>query len=415
MLAYHFPPLGGVAVMRVLRFCKYLPQYGWRPIVISVQGGGNEPRDESLLDEVPADLEVHRVPCFEPDNFADTWDKPREKIIRNLFKTFDFLLFPDDRAFWARPAARKAVSISRQTPIDIIWATAQPFTTLKAGMMASLQTGIPLVTDFRDDWTTSNADFRQRSPSRQKKEAELEQKILRASQAVISVTPGIVEALKARRPHGMPEEHFYLLPNGFDPEHFPPQEGGASDDTFTILHAGGIYPKRDPTVFLEGLKLFLQRHPEARSHTRVKFAGRIDPATYPLFQQEELKTIIECPGFLPHRVIRKEMRSSSVLLLLLEQVKTASWLYSGKIFEYIGAGRPILSLNPKASPLTEIIEATGFSHVASPDDPEETARALTILYRQRNHIPPPNKELQNRFNAANQARILADILERCVR
>ena len=84
MIAYHYPPLGGVAVMRVLRFSRYLRDYGWEPIVVCVDGGAkHEPRDADLLREVPAGIHIERVPCFEPDNFSDSWDIPREKVVRN--------------------------------------------------------------------------------------------------------------------------------------------------------------------------------------------------------------------------------------------------------------------------------------------------------------------------------------------
>ena len=93
--------------MRVLRFSKYLREFGWEPIVVCVDGGAkHEPRDQDLLLEVPPDLKVERVRCFEPDNYSDSWDIPREKVVRNLFKLFDKVLFPDDRSFWVGPVVQ---------------------------------------------------------------------------------------------------------------------------------------------------------------------------------------------------------------------------------------------------------------------------------------------------------------------
>jgi hypothetical protein len=205
LLAYHYPPLGGVAVMRVLRFSRYLSGYGWRPIVVCVDGGPrHEPRDPGLLSEIPPEALVYRVPCFEPDNYSDSWDIPREKVVRNLFKLFASTLFPDDRAHWVKPVVRQVRQIAREHQPSLIWATAQPWTTLLAGKACKEATGLPLVLDFRDDWTTSNADFRK--VKRLAREQALEQQILASADAVISVTPQIVEALRERRPSHLPAD-----------------------------------------------------------------------------------------------------------------------------------------------------------------------------------------------------------------
>ncbi|MBI3925958.1 MAG: glycosyltransferase [Armatimonadetes bacterium] len=413
MLSYHYPPLGGVAVMRALRFTRYLPEHGWKPVVVAVQGGGREPRDPQLLEEVPPEAEVHRVACLEPDNYSDSWEHPRQKIVRNLFKTFDFVLFPDDRALWIGPAARKAVELVRKYRADALWATAQPFSTLVAGLRVHRRTGVPLVVDFRDDWTTSNADFRRHSPGRQKREIALEAEILSAASAVVTVTPGIVDALRARKPPGTSDDKFHLLPNGFDPAHFPPRNGARQGTDFRILHAGGMYPRRDPRVFLEGLRRFLDAHPEARAHTRVRFAGRVDDRSRPLLEAGDLRGVVECPGFLPHRRVREELQASDVLLLLLEQVKTVHWLYSGKIFEYIAARRPILAPNPPDSPISEIIRETGIGEVVAPDSPGEVAAALSRLYERRNQPIEAAPAVVARYDARSQTGELARILESC--
>ncbi len=396
ILAYHFPPLGGVAVMRWLRFCRYLPERGFRPVLVCVAGGGQEPRDYRLLEEIPQEVEVHRVACFEPDNYCDSWEDPAQKVIRNLFKTFDFTLFPDDRAWWIEPAAAKAVELVKHHQAEVVVATAQPWSTLVAGMRVQQQTGARLVLDFRDDWTTSNRDFRRRKPNRQSREVELEAQVLKAASAAITVTPGIVEALRQRAPRNLPINY---LPNGFDPAHF--EERPDQTDDFTIVHAGGLYPKRDPAVFLEGWARFRQRHPEVS--TRLILAGKVDPAIAPQLDREG----IECPGFLPHHQVRNLLMQARVQLLLLEQVTTVNWLFTGKVFEYVGAGRPILMVGPPGSPLAQMVEATGNSVVCPPDSPEAVAEGLAFLHQ---HQQAPDPATRERYNARIQTAQLIEWL-----
>ena len=399
--------------MRVLRFSRYLAQYGWRPIVVCVDGGPkHEPRDPGLLSEVPNNVIVERVPCFEPDNYADSWEVPQEKVVRNLFKLFDKALFPDDRAFWVRPVVRRVKELVRQHQPSLIWATAQPWSTMVAGMRCKEATGLPLVLDFRDDWTTSNADFRR--TKRLAKEQRLEQQVLAAADAVISVTPQIVEALKARRPNTLSASKFYYIPNGFDPAHFEqPVEPAA---LFTILHAGGLYDKRPVKPLLEVLKCWFQEHPQRLAQVRVVLAGRSSTEVLADIESSGLSAVIEQPGFLSHAEVRRLMSSSSVNLLMIEQVKSAAWLFTGKAFEYLGARRPILMLGPQPSPLADLLTESGLGRVCSYEDPVATAKTVEQLFQETKQSHELAKSAKvDAYDARKQCAELAKVFEEVVR
>ena len=403
MLAYHFPPLGGVAVMRALRFSRYLQAFGYRPVVVSVEPSSRlpEPRDPGLLAELPSDLEVHRVPCLEPDNYADSWDFPADKIRRNLFKTFDFLLVPDDRALWIRPAARKAEKLAKRHRADLIWATAQPFSTLLAGLRASRASGVPLVADFRDDWTTSNADFRRNEPARQKKEEAMESALLAHASAVVSVTPGIVEALGRRCPD---PAKVHLLVNGFDPAHFGQQ--AKAPDKFRLVHAGGIYKHRNPQVLFDILRGLPE---ELRNQLECLFLGRVDRDSEAIFASAPAQ--VKSLGFQAHSVVRAHMQSADLNLLLLENVPTVNWLYTGKVFEYLGARRPILMLGPVHSPLADLVRESGLGRCREWTDTAGIGADILEAWRERAHPRPPCEEVITRYDARQQTRQLAELFD----
>lgn len=412
MLAYHYPPLGGVAVMRALRFSRYLADWGWQPIVVCVDGGGrHEPRDPDLLQEIPAEVVVERVPCLEPDLYSDSWAHPREKVIRNLFKLFDRALFPDDRAFWIRPVVRRVEALVQRHRPSVLWATAQPWSTLVAGMRAKQRTGIPLVLDFRDDWTTSNADFRK--TRHLARERELEQRVLSAADAVVSVTPQIIEALKQRRPAGQSEHRYHYLPNGFDPAHFaPPLPCPPPESPFTILHAGGLYEKRPISPLLDGLQAWIAQRPERRSSLQVILAGRCTPAVEREIADHPLADRFELRGFVSHREVRHLMQSSCVNLLMIEQVRSASWLFTGKVFEYLGARRPILMLGPDPSPLADLLRQSGLGNICPYGQPDRLAATLEELSTAHREGQSSVASAQvETFNARNQCAELAKIFE----
>jgi len=399
--------------MRVLRLSRYLPESGWKPVIVSVAGGGREPRDPGLLKQVAPEVEVHRVRCLEPDDFSDSWQHPPQKVVRNLFKTLDFLLFPDDRALWVGPAVRRAVRLARSLQARAIWATGPPFSTLVAGLKVHQRTGLPLVLDVRDDWTGFNSRFRTRRPARQAREEALERRCLEAASAVVSVTPGIVEALCQRRPEGVPAERFHLLPNGFDPAHFegvPP--GMTPSQDFRIVHAGSLYSTRSPKPFLDGLRLWLADcPPPVRERVRVLFMGRVEPCLEPLFQAPDLDGLLERIPFVPHSEALERVRGADLLLLVVDQVERADQIFTGKVFEYLGSERPILALVPPGSPLAEVLASSGVGLLAPPDDPEAIRCALAQAWSRRDNPPSPDPEVRSRYDARTQAGHLARLFE----
>lgn len=403
LLAYHFPPLGGVAVMRALRFCRYLRDYGFEPSVVCVEPHPNvgEPRDSELSQEIPPGVRVVRVGCLEPENYRNSWDYPWEKIRRNLFKTFDFLLMPDDRALWVRPASHAVMNLAKEIGAKLIWATAQPFSTLVAGMMASHKLRIPLVSDFRDDWTTSSALFRRNEPARLAKERQLEQKVLGASAAVVTVTPGIVEALKTRSPY---PDRVHFLPNGFDPAHYPKgPDRKSTEDTGTLIlcHTGGIYQHRSP----EPVFRLMERLSHSRPNLKVvaRFMGRVDRDSQHHFDST-WPGIVENLGFCNHTQVRQALMNSDLNLLILERVERAEWLYTGKVFDYLGAGRPILMFGPVHSPLADMIRQSGLGECVDWDDLAGAERfVLDLLENPRQ----PNQQIIDQFDARQQTGRLA--------
>lgn len=395
--------------MRVLRFSRYLTLHGWRPIVVCVEGGAHhEPRDPALLGEIPPEVTVERVPCFEPDNYSDSWDIPRQKVVRNLFKMFDKALFPDDRAFWVGPLVKRARRLAREHRAELIWATAQPWSTLVAGMKLKKATGLPLVLDFRDDWTTSNADFRK--TRRLPQEQALEQEVLSSADAVVSVTPHIVEQLRERRPAALPRSRFFYIPNGFDPAHFPPRETPPTCSPFTIVHAGGLYQKRPVTPLLELLNRWFEQHPHRANQVQVILVGQTSPEVRTEIDNSPHSHRIDCRGFVSHTEVRELMMSATLNLLMIERVKTAAWLFTGKVFEYIGARRPILMLGPDPSPLADLLRETGLGYVYDYERWDQAVECLEqVAAEPEVSLSSAQEEAISRYNAREQAGQLADI------
>nr|HDO80708.1 hypothetical protein [Candidatus Bathyarchaeota archaeon] len=93
IVSYEFPPLGGIGVQRVLKFVKYLPQYGWQPVVLTPKSPQYWVNliDESLLSEIPKEAKVYRTFSIEREKIF----KAVEKFSLKILRPFDKLLFKE--------------------------------------------------------------------------------------------------------------------------------------------------------------------------------------------------------------------------------------------------------------------------------------------------------------------------------
>ena len=139
VIAYHFPPGGGPGVQRVLKHVTYLREFGWRPIVVTVENGDFPARDESLLEKIPPDVIVERVPILEPYTlYRKFMGKKGAAVDVNVNKSKDqrsgwkerlsefiraTIFIPDARVAWIRPAAKRAIGIARKYNADAIYSS----------------------------------------------------------------------------------------------------------------------------------------------------------------------------------------------------------------------------------------------------------------------------------------------------
>lgn len=389
-------------MQRLLRFTRHLPRHGWQPRVLCGQppAYSSTPLDPSLLEELSPDLSVERLRVLEPERFCNNWSRPPQKVVRNLFKTFDFALVPDDQALWILPAALRAVRRARQWGADVLWATGPPFSTLVAGYWASRWSGLPLVADFRDDWTGLGADYRRNQGWRQRRELAQERAVLSQARLVLTVTPGLVDRLRARSPH---PERVRLLPNGFEPAHFA--SAPTTTEPRAFFYAGSLYAQRNPAALLQAYAAFRAGWSQPGPAPELHFAGRYSDELRPLFEP--------CPegvlhlGFLSHRDTCQRMSSALANVLLVDDT-LPDIVYSGKLLEYFGAGRPVLALTPLDSPVAQLLAEGRLGEVAPGDDPDRLLPALQRLAQDPARAPV--EAVVQRFNVENQVVQLAEWL-----
>ena len=367
-LAYNFPPHGGPGVQRSLKFVKYLQEFGWHPIVISAALEASLILDTTLLEDIPPGILIRRLPAFSIQRVladATSLGLKRVAVLLNLL-----LQIPDPGIFWAlkvRQAARELIDAYQS---ELIYSTSGPNSSHLAARWIHQDTGLPWLADFRDPWS-SNLVIPY-LPGYRQLNRWLERRTLADADRVVCVSKPWLADLQANL--GSCPDKFVTIPNGYDlddlPEPARPDRGGI----FTITHTGTLYRNRHPEGFLEAVRRLFQSGQMEPGQIRVRFIGRDSNKNIP--QAEWIETI----EYLPHNQMVDYLGVTHVLLLLLDTAPENAGNYSGKIYEYIAANRPVLGIVPPGGVAQKLIESTR-TGLAVTNDPEQIAAAILRLYR----------------------------------
>lgn len=394
IISYYFPPSGGPGVQRVLKFVRYLPEFGYRPVVLTVPEDAAFPvLDPSLLAEVPAETRVYRSPIREfydwyrrasgrpardaPVNLTTSAERPLGHRARWLNALRAAVFIPDGRAGWLPGGVREGLRACRDEKIELIFASGPPFTAHWIGRRLAEKTGLPLVLDFRDPWT--RAPFYPARPTWARRlDERLERSCVLRARAVITVGQEIRRDLLERIP-GAREDAIHVIPNGFDPADFAGKRG---DRPFlwTLAHTGTLPNRRFPMGLLHALRALLENDPDLSTRMQMRLAGHVPPDLEALFGAPPLDRIIRLEGYKPHQESVQLLLDSHLLLLLIEEGPGARGILTGKLFEYLGSRTPILALAPEGE-AADLIRRTGAGRVVDGNDAGAVEAALREALR----------------------------------
>jgi len=404
VIAYYFPPTGGAGVQRTLKFIKYLPEYGWQPVVLTIKKPPTHLTDRSLQDDTPKSIPIYRTPALLIPQYLP-WR------LRNFFRRW-FLII-DEQLGWLPIAARHGLMIIKNEGIKAIYTTSSPYTDHLIGLRLKQHTGLPWVADFRDPWI---GNFAVVFPTRWHAHInqKLEQQVLEKANRITVVSQPMKMALETRYPY-MPYDHVHLLPNGYDPADFD----GISpidkqNDKFTIIYSGSFYgQKQTPYYFLKGLRTFIDQHKISRQDLHVRFVGNMGSAVNEQIKGFDLSDIVQLIGYIPHRQSIAHLLAADLLLLVVGSGTGSEAVLTGKIFEYLAAQKTILCLAPPGA-AADLVQEAQAGVVVDPEDTEAIASRLASLYRkwkQGELKVNPKPEVIMRYNRHLLTGTLAKLLD----
>lgn len=423
-LTYYWPPSGGSGVQRPLKFVKYLQEFGWEPIVYTVENGEFPEIDESLLNEVPKNIQIIKRPIFEPFSIYKWFigQKKDYKLVAGYMhqkKTTKWteklalwirsnLFIPDARMFWIRPSIFYLSKYIRKHKIDAIITTGPPHSTHVIGLSLKKITKLPWIADFRDPWTqidywedlklTKWADRMHR---------KLEKEVLQNADKVVCVSPGWGNGLAE-----IGNREITYISNGFDEEDIHEEIKVDLDAQFSIVHIGMMGKARNHEVFWQAIKELREQNNEFRNDCLVKLYGKLDPSVFESVERFDLKSCVEFHNYVPHNQIVYIQKSAQVLYLSVNETANALGILTGKIYEYLAVKRPILCIGPEEGEAAKVVNEAGAGLVSGFRDLEKLKANILAFYQNyKNGIVFEGGKNIAKYSRKQQTKELVELLD----
>jgi len=399
MVAYHFPPLGGIASLRALRFARHLPSFGWEPWVVAPRRGDYQ-SDPSLVhpeDRVArtGSLELSRLARSAVGTLTPTLSLSGPSLrVRARAAIRHWLYRPDAQIGWYPFAVAAGRRLLREHRFDAILSSSFPVTAHLVGRRLHRDSGLAWVADFRDLWS----DW---SEARRASKARLEQSLLREATATTTVSPSYAEALRARG-----SRRVEVLTNGFDPEDFPTTSAPANG---VAAYLGTYYPGiQDLPTAIRAIGALAREG----SGLRLRFIGDYPSVLRPEVEAAGLESRTDATGFIPHPLAVEQLSRASVLLLggpTSADTVAMRGNVAAKVFEYLGSRRPILMIGDPDTDVAGMLRPFARACVVGVGRVDEAVDALRQLLRAG--TAPVDDRLLEPYTSRDLSRRLAGLLE----
>jgi glycosyltransferase involved in cell wall biosynthesis len=354
ILAYDFPPRGATGVIRVTKFVRYLPEFGWQPVVVAaaVRGGM---LDEALLAQLPPELETIRVENrFAPGNAVAGRHAARPSLRARIRQQMRRLFIPDPQLLWVPGVLRATAQRLARGDVDALMTTAPPYSVHVAGLWLKRRfPHLPWLMDLRDIWSENPVIPNLLS---YKLHRAWEWACLSHADLVTTATDGQRRLIE--RSFAVPPGRISTITNGFDPADLPALAPPPHSATLRLTHVGSLVGNRAAATkgLFDALTLLAAQGITA-DDLQVRLVGVFDPEIYHWSAVLLERGLVQLVPFVPYAEAVAEMTAAQVLLLITADDREGRLSHPNKLFEYFALGRPILALTPEGDVARLIREA----------------------------------------------------------
>lgn len=425
IITYYWPPAGGSAVYRWLKFTRYLQDFGWEPVVYTAENGEYSELDPANAKDIPKGITILKQPIWEPYQLYKRFigQKKTEKVnvgfltenkkpalaekisvwIRGNF------FIPDARKFWVKPSVNYLSTWIAQNPVDLIISSGPPHSMHLIAMALKKRFSLPWIADFRDPWTkidfyndlylTSFADH---------KHLYLEKKVVTTADCIVSVGNQMSEEFK-----DLGAKKTFTITNGFDTAD-KVLEAVIPDTKFSIAHFGTVNKARNPELLWKVIADLVMENAAFAADLELKFIGRLDQSASASLQGYQLEKYLTRIDFLPHKEVLLMQKQSQLLLLLINQTHNAKGILTGKFFEYLAAERPIIAIGTTTGDVADILNLSQAGVMIDFTDFDGLKQAVLTFYEQYKQgtlkVSPSGIQQYSRFELTRKLATVMDDL-----
>lgn len=426
IITYYWPPSGGAGVQRWLKFVKYLREFGWEPVIYTPENPGFNLIDNTLAKDIPEGIEVIKTSIWEPYGFYKKFTGQKNMANINtgflthkepsgLLEQFSMWIrgnffIPDARRFWINPSVKYLLKYLKNKPVDAIISTGPPHSTHLIALKIKAHLNLPWIADFRDPWT--DFDFykdMKLSHWADKKHKKLELKVIKGCSAMVVVSHDMKVNYERMGGHNV-----HLITNGYDPDDMD-QCAVARDTKFSISHIGSLPPNRNPKLLWRALSELSRSIPTFHDDLEIKLAGQVDQSVFDEIARYNLTQKLNYIEYIPHDQASLLMKQSAVLFLAINNSSNAKGILTGKFFEYLASGRPILAIGPLTGDVAQILKDSGAGEIVDYNELTRLVEIISGLYENylRNDLDKSPQGIE-KYSRKNLTAELAAILNKII-
>jgi len=383
IITYYWPPAGGSGVQRWLKFVKYLQGFNIQPIVYTISNPRYLTIDDSLLNEIPENIEVLKHPIWEPTDLL-FWKRKlqQEGGISNASKN-SFLSFirgnffiPDPKLFWIKSSVKYLQRYLNKNDVDVIISSGPPHSMHLIAQKLHQKNDVKWLADFRDPWSDIyyNKDFKELSFAKNKNK-KLEELVLKNADCVLTVSNALKKEFSKKA------NRVEVVTNGYDDELQEPTKEPL-DKKFTISYIGLLPKQSNPENLFRVLQVLCSQHKGFENDLQLNFIGDISDVVKTAVFNNKLADNSCFIDYVAHAKAVEYQRKAQVLLLLIPNVKKCKGILTGKLFEYLIAKRPILAIGPEDGDLADIINDTNAGVIVDFENEDKLSSEIIKLYHQ---------------------------------
>ena len=409
-ISFYYNHENEIASKRLQGIAKYLPKNGWQPVVI-VPKTQNETVNFKGVRVIETEYE-DMLSKFLPKSKVNktslkitSQSQPNKLVSKAISIAGEIFAYPDGMKYWAKPAFKTCSEIIESEDIKGIISSSFPITAHTIAHDLKEKYDIPWIADLRDLWNLN--PYVNHTFIRNYFEKRLELKTFENVDILTTTTPLAKKTLQSLHP----TKKIVSIVSGYDPQDFKDLKQTKKSDKLTLMYAGSLYNgKRNPSILFEAVSQLIEENKIDSDKITIYFYG--DAANLEeLSKKYNIESIVSIHGKVSHDEVLQNQMNSDVLLLISWMNEKEKMFMPGKVYEYMGSKKPILSIGYKEGSLKELIEKTNIGyHISSLEDNKKAIYDYYLKYI-NNELKYTGNEFADEYSMENTAKNFSKLLE----